>query len=155
MFNFKKKKANFQSPMSGTVLELCQVPDPVFSSKMMGDGFAVELQDSDVVAPFNGTVLSTFPTGHAYGLVSDDGLEVLLHIGLDTVELNGKGFHPMVKIGDHVKQGDVLLNLDLHEIRDHGKSLISPIIFTKGETVQSLLHKNETITTLEDIAYLK
>ena len=111
---------------------LTEVPDQVFSEKMMGDGIAIKPSQGEVRAPFNGKVQMIFPTKHAIGLVSDSGLELLIHIGLDTVKLNGEGFTLHVEEGQEVKQGDLLINFDLDYIRNHAKSDITPIIVTQG-----------------------
>lgn len=126
----------FGSPMQGKVLPLSEVPDQVFSQGLMGQGFAVDLTDNRIVAPFDGEVIMTFPTGHAYGLKRNDGLEVLIHIGMDTVELNGEGFVPMVKMGDVVEQGQTLAQVNIDLIKEKGKSLISPVVVTSGQNVQ-------------------
>lgn len=128
IFNFKKKE-RFIAPMAGKVIALKDIPDPVFSEGILGEGFAIELSAGKVIAPFDCEVISCFPTGHAYGLKSTDGTEFLLHIGLDTVELNGQGFDKKVKVGQKIKQGDILVIVDLESIVKAGKSLISPLIF--------------------------
>ena len=120
------KKAEFVSPATGKIIPIDQVEDETFASKILGDGFAVELTDGEVIAPFDGEVTAAFPTGHAYGLKRADGLECLIHIGLDTVELNGSGFD--VK----VKQGQVLVKVDLDQVTGAGKSLVSPVVFSSG-----------------------
>lgn len=120
------------APLTGEVTPLSEVPDQVFSEKMMGDGIAIKPSQSEVRAPFNGKVQMIFPTKHAIGLVSDSGLELLIHIGLDTVKLNGEGFTLHVEEGQEVKQGDLLINFDLDYIRNHAKSDITPIIVTQG-----------------------
>ena len=129
-------KDRFVSPMSGKVMALSDVEDQGFSQGLMGQGFAVEINDSKVIAPFDGEVVMTFPTGHAYGLRNSDGVEVLIHIGMDTVELNGEGFHSLVKQGDKVQAGDVLAEVDIECIKKAGKSLVSPIVFTSGQDVK-------------------
>lgn len=121
-----------QAPLTGEVTPLSEVPDQVFSEKMMGDGIAIKPSQGEVRAPFNGKVQMIFPTKHAIGLVSDSGLELLIHIGLDTVKLNGEGFTLHVEEGQEVKQGDLLINFDLDYIRNHAKSDITPIIVTQG-----------------------
>lgn len=138
-------KENFVSPMQGRIIALDQVEDQAFASKAMGDGFAVELSGNKVVAPYSGEIIVAFPTGHAYGMKADNGMELLIHIGMDTVELNGEGFTPKVKAGQRVKQGDVLVEVDTKLIQQHGKSLVSPVIFTSGETItlQKHQHVNE------------
>lgn len=110
--------------------------DQVFSQGLMGEGYAVDLSDGDVVAPFDGEVIMTFPTKHAYGLKRSDGIEVLIHLGMDTVELNGEGFECLVEVGQKVKQGQLIAKVDLDYIREHQKSLVSPIIFTSGEHIE-------------------
>ncbi|HDP5858908.1 TPA: PTS transporter subunit IIABC [Staphylococcus aureus] len=120
------------APLTGEVTPLSEVPDQVFSEKMMGDGIAIKPSQGEVRAPFNGKVQMIFPTKHAIGLVSDSGLELLTHIGLDTVKLNGEGFTLHVEEGQEVKQGDLLINFDLDYIRNHAKSDITPIIVTQG-----------------------
>lgn len=149
LFNFKKKeKEVFKSPMEGTIMKIDSVPDQVFSQRLMGDGFAIELKDGNVIAPISGEITVAFPTGHAYGIKSSNGVEVLIHLGIDTVELNGKGFNMFVEVGSIVKQGDVLVNVDLNYIRDQGKSLISPVIFVSGEKIK-LLKVDQNIQKLE------
>ncbi|HDK3987223.1 TPA: PTS transporter subunit IIABC [Staphylococcus aureus] len=120
------------APLTGEVTPLSEVPDQVFSEKMMGDGIAIKPSQGEVRAPFNGKVQMIFPTKHAIGLVSDSGLELLIHIGLDTVKLNGEGFTLHVEEGQEVKQDDLLINFDLDYIRNHAKSDITPIIVTQG-----------------------
>ncbi|HDA7183524.1 TPA: PTS transporter subunit IIABC [Staphylococcus aureus] len=120
------------APLTGEVTPLSEAPDQVFSEKMMGDGIAIKPSQGEVRAPFNGKVQMIFPTKHAIGLVSDSGLELLIHIGLDTVKLNGEGFTLHVEEGQEVKQGDLLINFDLDYIRNHAKSDITPIIVTQG-----------------------
>ncbi|SBA81083.1 glucose-specific PTS transporter subunit IIBC [Staphylococcus aureus] len=120
------------APLTGEVTPLSEVPDQVFSEKMMGDGIAIKPSQGEVRAPFNGKIQMIFPTKHAIGLVSDSGLELLIHIGLDTVKLNGEGFTLHVEEGQEVKQGDLLINFDLDYIRNHAKSNITPIIVTQG-----------------------
>lgn len=118
------------SPLDGKIIELKDVPDKVFAEKMMGDGFAVEPNNGEVVSPINGTVSMVFGTKHAVGLTSEKGLEVLIHFGIDTVKLKGEGFEALVKTGDKVKIGDPLLNVDIDRIEDEVPSIITPIVFT-------------------------
>ena len=136
-----KKKEEFVSPMKGMLLPLEQVPDPVFSERVMGDGFAVELSGGEITAPLSGTVVTAFPTGHAFGIKTRDGMELLIHIGIDTVSLEGKGFDVQVKEGDAVKQGDILVKVDVAYIKEQGKSVISPVIFTSGEKAELVKSK--------------
>lgn len=146
--------ARFVSPMSGELVELSEVADQAFASKAMGDGFAVDVQSEIVVSPVQGTVAVCFPTGHAYGIQGVNGCEVLLHIGMDTVELNGKGFKPLVKQGDHVEVGDPLVEVDIAYIKAQGKSLVSPVVFTSGQKVE-LLHTGKVAAGQEDLVHLE
>lgn len=133
-----EETVSFVSPMDGNILALDQVEDQAFASKAMGDGFAIELQGNQVVSPVDGEVIMCFPTGHAYGLRSTTGLEVLIHIGMDTVELQGEGFTPQVSAGQQIKQGDPLVLVDIDTIQKKGKSLVSPVVFTSGEHVSNV-----------------
>ncbi|MFB1051068.1 glucose-specific PTS transporter subunit IIBC [Paraliobacillus sp. JSM ZJ581] len=118
------------SPMSGEILSISEVPDQVFSQKMMGDGFAVKPLSGKVVAPVNGKVLNIFPTKNAIGLQAENGLEILIHIGIETVKLDGQGFTQKVEEGQEIKQGDLLMEIDLDYIRENAASTVTPIIFT-------------------------
>lgn len=121
------------SPCRGTLMELGNVEDEVFSQKAMGDGVAVEPTEGTFYAPIAGTLESVFPTGHAYGIRSSDGKEVLVHIGIDTVELNGKGFTLHVKQGDKVKAGDKIVTADLNVIREAGYKATTMLIQTDND----------------------
>jgi sugar PTS system EIIA component len=118
------------SPLDGEAIPLEEVPDPVFAQKMMGDGLAIIPKNGKVVSPINGKVVQIFPTKHAVGLVSEEGLEILIHIGLETVELNGKGFEVAVSAGETVKVGDTLLNVDLDYLEQKHKEIVTPIVIT-------------------------
>ncbi|MDO4193037.1 MAG: PTS system trehalose-specific EIIBC component [Erysipelotrichaceae bacterium] len=138
------KNESFIAPVSGKIVPITELEDKVFSSKAMGDGIAFEPTDGHFYAPFSGEITVAFPTGHAYGLRTAADMEILIHIGMDTVELNGKGFKPCVKQGDVVKQGDLLTVVDLDYIRSQGKSVITPVVFTNGGTVEIL--KEDTVS---------
>ncbi|MEG0329586.1 MAG: PTS system trehalose-specific EIIBC component [Longicatena sp.] len=138
------KTEGFVSPMQGTLLNLEDVEDKAFSSRAMGDGFAIDLKGSQVVAPVSGEVILCFPSKHAYGLRSYDGKEMLLHIGMDSVVLNGEGFTSFVKVGDRVSQGDAIAAVDIPFMKEKGISLVSPVIFTSGEKVK-IHHAKETV----------
>ena len=129
---------SFAAPVTGTVIPVTEVEDQVFASKAMGDGIAFQPTEGKIYAPFSGEITVAFPTGHAYGLKAANGKEVLIHIGMDTVELEGKGFKPAVKQGDIVKQGDLLTEVDLAYLKEHGKSSVTPVIFTDGTAVELL-----------------
>lgn len=131
------KNENLISPMTGYVYDIADIKDKAFSSKSLGDGIAIEITDGEIISPVNGKIELAFPTKHAYGIKTDSGKEILIHIGMDTVELNGEGFNSFVKTGDIVKQGDLIAKVDLDFIKSKGKSLISPIIFTDGTKIIS------------------
>lgn len=136
------------SPMTGLVKELSQVADAAFSEGLLGTGVAIEPTDKQVVAPFNGVVTTLFPTKHAIGITSDDGLELLIHIGLNTVQLNGEGFTSLVKQGDRVKQGDQLLEVDIEGIQAKGYSLETPIVITNSnDYLDVLVTEDPEVTT--------
>ena len=126
------------SVADGEVIALEQVKDPVFSQKMMGDGFAVEPTNGNIVSPVSGTVSSIFPTKHALGLVTEAGLEVLVHIGLDTVSLEGKPFTVHVAEGQKVAAGDLLVTADLDAIREAGRETSTIVVFTNADAIQSV-----------------
>ena len=126
------------SVADGEVISLEQVKDPVFSQKMMGDGFAVEPANGNIVSPVSGTVSSIFPTKHALGLVTEAGLEVLVHIGLDTVSLEGKPFTVHVAEGQKVAVGDLLVTADLDAIRAAGRETSTIVVFTNADAIQSV-----------------
>jgi glucose PTS system EIICBA or EIICB component len=119
------------APVTGTVVPLSEVPDPVFSGMVLGDGAAIEPADGTFVAPVDGTVFMVMVTGHAYGIRTADGVEMLLHIGIDTVKLKGRGFDVHVKQGDAVRIGDPLCDVDLDVVREAGYSTLTPLIVTK------------------------
>jgi len=126
------------SVADGQVIELEQVKDPVFSQKMMGDGFAVEPANGNIVSPVSGTVSSVFPTKHALGLVTEAGLEVLVHIGLDTVSLEGKPFEVVVSEGQTVAAGDLLVKADLGAIQAAERETTTVVVFTNGDAIKSV-----------------
>ncbi|WP_337018008.1 PTS glucose transporter subunit IIA [Oceanobacillus massiliensis] len=134
----KKEQEKFAAPITGEIIPITEVPDEVFSGKMMGDGFAIVPKDGTIVSPIDGKVVNIFPTKHAIGLLSESGREVLIHIGIDTVELNGEGFESLVKENDHVQAGQPLMKADFELIAAKASSTVTPIVFTnlnEGETV--------------------
>ena len=125
------------APVSGKVIPLEEVADPTFAGKVLGDGFAIVPEDSVIKSPVNGTVELMYETGHAVGLATDDGKEILIHIGIDTVAMNGEGFHIIAKTGQNVKCGDPLVEVDFEKIRKAGKSDSVIVIVTSGEKVET------------------
>ena len=136
--HYKGVTEEVYSVADGQVVALEQVKDPVFAQKMMGDGFAVEPANGNIVSPVSGTVSSIFPTKHALGLVTEAGLEVLVHIGLDTVSLEGKPFTVHVAEGQKVAAGDLLVTADLDAIRAAGRETSTVVVFTNAEAIKSV-----------------
>lgn len=134
----------FVSPMEGTMLDLSNVPDAVFSERYLGDGFAVELSGGNVTSPVDGVVTMVFPTGHAIGITDCSGRQVILHIGIDTVKLNGKGFKIHASEGQVVLQNELLVEVDLEEIKK-ATSVISPVIFPDGTKPVLLKEKQKIV----------
>ncbi|MGJ9385188.1 beta-glucoside-specific PTS transporter subunit IIABC [Salipaludibacillus sp. CF4.18] len=124
------KRETIGSPLTGKVVPLSDVNDPAFSSEVMGKGIAIEPIVGEVVSPVNGTISAIFPTNHAVGITSDNGAEILIHIGIDTVQLDGKHFEALVKQDDVVKQGDPLIHFDIEKIKEAGYDVTTPIIVT-------------------------
>lgn len=129
-------KTTIVSPLTGELLPLAEAKDPVFAQGTMGQGVVIEPSEGKLVAPFDGQVSLLFPTKHAIGLVSDTGVEVLIHVGLDTVELDGKGFTVHVSQGDRVKQGQLLLEVDLNVVKQAGYATQTPVIVTNSADFQ-------------------
>ena len=153
---FKGVTDEVHSVADGKVINIEDVKDPVFSQKMMGDGFAVEPDNGRIVSPVAGKVTSVFPTKHALGLVTDNGLEVLVHIGLDTVSLEGKPFEVKVSEGQTVAAGDLLVEADLDAIREAGRETSTIVVFTNADAIKSVkvehtgkLAANAPVATVE------
>ena len=136
------KEIEIYAPLTGEYINIENIPDPVFAQKMMGEGFGINPTEGEVVSPIEGKVDNVFPTKHAIGLKADNGLEILVHIGLDTVQLDGQGFEILVSSGDTVQVGDPLLKFDLEYIRNNAKDVISPIIITNSDQNESI-HVND------------
>ncbi len=128
-------KEKLSSPMKGEVAPITECPDLTFASKAMGDGFVVFPEDGKFYAPASGEITMTFPTKHAFGLMTSNGTEVLVHIGLDTVELNGEPFTMHVEKGDKIKKGQLLVDVDLKAIEEAGKKTATAVVITNGKTV--------------------
>ena len=133
------KQEIIASPMIGQVVKLENVPDEVFASGAMGKGIAIDPADGTVVAPAAGEITLVFPTGHAIGMCTENGAEILIHVGMDTVSLAGKGFNTFVQVGDKVDAGQKLLEFDLATIRDANLPVISPVIVTNSTEFEDVL----------------
>lgn len=138
-----KKKQSVASPIKGTVMPLSSVNDDAFAQGALGKGIAIEPSEGKVVAPFDGTVTTLFPTKHAIGFVSDDGMELLIHIGMDTVQLEGKHFEAHVAQGDKVKQGQTIVTFDMDAIKEAGFSLITPVVVVNTKDYLDLVETQE------------
>ena len=145
-----------KSPISGKVIELEKVDDPVFSSGAMGKGIAIEPMDNKVYAPFNGTIEFIAETKHAIGLLSEDGVEVLIHVGMDTVKMQGRGFNVKTSVNSKIKAGDLLLEFDRNAIEKEGYSLITPVVITNADNYEDkALCINEEVKNGRTIINLK
>lgn len=144
----KEKSIEVSSPLEGKIIPLENVPDPVFSQKMLGDGFAVDPLGDTVVSPVDGEVISVFPTKHAISLRDKDGREILIHIGLDTVKLNGEGFAPAVTDGQKIKKGQKLMEVNFAAIKEKVPSIVTPVIFTNLKEEQKVVVEGDKVTLL-------
>jgi len=133
MFGWLKgKKTAIYAPVAGEIVELGDVPDEVFSAKMAGDGIAIKPMEDIFRSPIDGVITKIFPTNHAF-VASNNGLEVIVHIGIDTVELKGDGFTRLIKEGDSVKAGDPVIQADLSLISSKAKSIITPVVVNSSK----------------------
>ncbi len=149
-----KRGRTLYSPFTGTVKPITEAPDPAFAGKMMGDGFLVEPENGIVLAPEDAEIVFVFPSKHAIGLKTKDGVEFLLHIGIDTVKLDGKGFEVFVKDGDSVKRGDKLMEFDLQYIREHAPSDVCLTVFTglkEGEEICTAVSHAEALDAAAEL----
>lgn len=154
--NDEKKSVVICSPLSGELASIDQTPDEAFASKMMGDGVVIIPSDGEVVAPFDGKVEMVFPTKHAIGLSSNDGVQILIHFGIDTNSLDGEGFEVFVEQGQEVKKGQKLLNADIDFIKSKGISTHVPVVFTElaeDKTINIL--KTGNVSKEEEIVEIK
>lgn len=150
------ERSTVYAPMTGKVKDLSEVEDEVFSSGMLGNGIAIEPTNGQVNSPVDGIVTTVFPTKHAIGVTSDDGVEILIHIGMDTVELNGEGFESFVKQNERVKKGDLLIRVNLDKIKAAGLSTITPIVVTNSNSYKAIsidakntVDKGQVLLTIE------
>lgn len=136
--NLLTKKVNIFAPASGQLISLTSVSDNMFSQKMMGDGYAVKPSEDNIYSPISGTIVSIFPTKHAVTLKSDDGLDVLIHLGVDTVELKGKPFKINVQEGQKIKAGELIGTMNIDAINKAGKSDEIIVVFTNIDKVKQM-----------------
>lgn len=137
MFGLFKKEGALVAPISGKTVDITTVPDAVFAEKMAGDGLAIDPTGDTIVAPADGELTMLFGTKHAFGMTLDKGVQILVHIGLDTVSLNGEGFTALKNQGDMVKKGEPIVKIDRELIQSKGLSLITPVIFTDMDVLKS------------------
>lgn len=135
---FKGKKKELISPAKGRIIPMDQVEDEVFAAKMMGDGFAVIPEDGRIISPCNGVIVNVFKTKHAVIIRDEFGLELIVHVGLDTVQLKGEGFDVKVEEDQKVSKGDLLMNVDLDFLKAQGKPLVTPVVITNMNIIKSL-----------------
>lgn len=141
---FKKHIQPFRNFGTGEIIPITEAPDEMFASKMLGDGYALMPSDGKICAPVDGEVVMTYPTGHAYGIKAANGSEILIHLGIDTVEMDGRGFESLVLAGQTVKAGDPIAFMDIEEIQRAGKSAMCFLIFTSGDKIE-LLRAHEEV----------
>lgn len=150
MLNIFKKKELFLAPISGEMIQIEEVNDPVFSQKMMGDGFGIIPSDKTVYAPMSGTISVCFPTNHAVGIKTDNGKEFLIHIGINTVELKEKVFQSFVTQGQKIKQGDKLIEIDLDLL--YSLKYDSTVIIVFPNSIIEMKELNKAIEHHESIS---
>ena len=138
-----------KSPLTGKLVSMSDVKDPVFSQKMMGDGFAIIPSANEVVSPVDATIEVLYPTGHAIGLRTEDGIEILIHLGIDTVKSKSNSFKLLKQVGDTVKAGDPIIQMNLKQLLKEGYDMTTPIVFLSGQKLKELESKN--ISLLDDI----
>lgn len=138
----KKTKVSISAPIKGNVVALADVKDEAFSSESMGKGIAIEPEEGKVYAPADGVISTFFPTGHAIGITTDLGAEILIHVGMDTVEMNGDGFEPQKSQGDKVKKGDLLLKFNIDKIKAAGHPVTTPVIITNSDDYADVIPTN-------------
>lgn len=154
LFRKRNKSVILVAPMTGRVVKIEDVPDQVFSQKIIGDGLAIDPTEGMVVAPLDGEVVNLFPTKHAVGIRGKNGLEVLIHIGLETVALYGEGFKSFVKQGEHVKAGQRLITFDLDFIKENADSAISSVVITNPDVVDAVTKSEEGTVTRGESVFL-
>lgn len=149
---FTHKKVTIKAPISGIVSELSEVPDDVFAQKIVGDGIAINPTDNTLYSPVKGKIVQIFPTLHALGIETEEGLEILIHLGVDTVELKGEGFTSFVEKDQQVDVGDKLIEIDWNSIKHKVPSTMTPILITNMDRVDKIeVLKSGEIKAKEDL----
>lgn len=152
LFQTQSKIVELFAPLNGDVIDLTEVPDPVFAEKMVGDGFAIIPNSEKLLSPVKGKIQKVFPSKHAIGIETEEGLEILVHVGLETVELEGEGFEVLVDSGDLVEVGDHLLNFDISFIEENNKEIITPVVVTNYEDkVDKLVQVSKSEVTSQEL----
>ena len=146
---FKRKQREIYSPAQGEVIEASQIQDPVFSNDILGKGFGVIPTQGTVFAPVNGEVVNAFESGHAYTILSDDGLEILIHIGIDTIELDGEGFIAKVRKGDKIKKREIIATVDLDLLKNRGYDPTIAVVVTNPEAISKMEIKKGKVIACE------
>ena len=149
MFGFKKKEriVELASPVNGKMIDLKEVPDKVFASEMMGPGVAFISNDGKIYSPCDGELITVFPTKHAIGIKANNGAEILIHFGLDTVQLEGKGFRQVAKEGQRLKKGDLILDVDIVFLQKKGYAIETPMVITNSDEFYVKVNKLAHVST--------
>lgn len=151
IFKKRVKEVNLVAPVDGEAVELSKVPDKVFASGMMGDGIAFDYKGNIVSAPCDGKITTIPDSLHAFGITADNGAEILVHIGMDTVNLQGKGFQKLVNTGDKVKAGTPIIKFDRDTIESEGYNLITPLLVTNSKDYTVEVSTNKSVKAGETI----
>ncbi|GFN09715.1 PTS glucose transporter subunit IIA [Streptomyces microflavus] len=134
------------APLSGEIVHIEDVPDVVFAEKIVGDGIAIKPTGSTIVAPADGTIGKIFETNHAFSIETDEGIELFVHFGIDTVELKGEGFRRFAEEGQRVKRGDTIFELDLALLEERAKSTLTPVVISNMDEITGLTKLSGTVT---------
>ncbi len=152
-FNRREDRRKVMAPVSGRVIKIEEVEDQMFSEKMLGDGIAIDCNEGKVYAPVSGTICAVVPSQHAFGIKTEDGFEILVHIGLETVTLKGEGFKMMKSMGDVVEQGELILKVDTDLISKKGLQLVSPVVSTNPSFEIQNICSEETVKANETVIF--
>ena len=153
---FHANKIEINSPVNGKIVPIENVSDPTFSEEMIGKGVAIEPSDGKFYAPSDGKLVALFPTGHAFAMTTTDGVEILIHIGIDTVKLDGQFYTIHAKQGSEVKKGDLIVEVDLEGVRNTGYDTVTPVIisnsanYSKIEKMQGDVNAGDVVVILTE-----